>query len=79
MEEVAGDAAYLVAERVVVTMKHNNDGQYVWESQAGSSFTVTRDTFGEQLGRVTKMVLYLKDGQVCSPILLYYDGLLFMS
>ncbi|XP_044406484.1 heat shock protein 81-3 [Triticum aestivum] len=52
---------YLVAERVVVTMKHNNDGQYVWESQAGSSFTVTRDTFGEQLGRGTKMVLYLKD------------------
>ena len=54
-------SAYLVAERVVVTMKHNNDGQYVWESQAGSSFTVTRDTFGEQLGRGTKMVLYLKD------------------
>ncbi|XBH96704.1 hypothetical protein VPH35_087037 [Triticum aestivum] len=47
--------------RVVVTMKHNNDGQYVWESQTGSSFTVTRDTFGEQLGRGTKMVLYLKD------------------
>ncbi|VAH67688.1 unnamed protein product [Triticum turgidum subsp. durum] len=54
-------SAYLVAERVVVTMKHNNDGLYVWESQAGSSFTVTRDTFGEQLGRGTKMVLYLKD------------------
>ncbi|XBI67573.1 hypothetical protein VPH35_046896 [Triticum aestivum] len=54
-------SAYLFVERVVVTMKHNNDGLYVWESQAGSSFTFTRDTFGEQLSRGTKMVLYLKD------------------
>ena len=38
--------------------------QYVWESQAGGSFTIARDTEGEPLGRGTKMILHLKEDQM---------------
>ena len=36
-------SAYLVAKKGIVTTKHNDYEQNVWESQAGGSFTITRD------------------------------------
>merc|ERR1712127_620611 len=55
-------SAYLIADKVTVTSKNNDDEQYVWESSAGGSFTIRTDN-SEPMGRGTKIVLHMKGDQ----------------
>merc|ERR1711970_1639466 len=58
-------SAYLVSDKVRVVSKHNGDEQYIWESAAGGSFTVQKDSelvHGE-VKRGTKIICYLKEDQ----------------
>jgi len=57
-------SAYLVADRVVVHSKNNDDEQFVWSSEAGSSFTVAPDTDYSNIKRGTSIVLHLKQDQL---------------
>merc|ERR1719274_194435 len=55
-------SAYLVAEKVTVTSKHNDDEQYTWQSAAGGSFTVQQDPpETKRIGRGTRIQLTMKE------------------
>merc|ERR1712230_346111 len=55
-------SAYLVAEKVTVTSKHNDDEQYTWQSAAGGSFTVQQDPpEAKRIGRGTRIQLTMKE------------------
>eukprot|EP00871_Galdieria_phlegrea_P004693 jgi/Galph1/5224/GphlegSOOS_G3862.1 len=56
-------SAYLVANNVIVRTKHNDEDAYVWESSAGGTFQIRKDT-GEPLKRGTAVILHLKDDQL---------------
>jgi heat shock protein beta len=55
-------SAFLVADKVTVTSKCNDDAvQHVWESSADASFTVVADPRGNTLGRGSRVTLHLKE------------------
>eukprot|EP01005_Ploeotia_sp_CARIB1_P001724 NODE_636_length_696_cov_384.978910_g627_i0.p1 GENE.NODE_636_length_696_cov_384.978910_g627_i0~~NODE_636_length_696_cov_384.978910_g627_i0.p1 ORF type:complete len:228 (-),score=113.99 NODE_636_length_696_cov_384.978910_g627_i0:13-630(-) len=56
-------SAYLVADKVTVVSKHNEDGAHLWESSAGGTFTV-QPVEDDSLKRGTKITLHLKDDQM---------------
>ncbi|KAL9650459.1 hypothetical protein ABK040_004683 [Willaertia magna] len=54
-------SAYLVADRVIVTTKHNDDKQLIWTSTADNTFSIIEDPNGDTLKRGTEITLILKD------------------
>lgn len=53
-------SAFLVADKVTVTTKHNNDEQYIWESDS-ASFNIVKDPRGDTLKRGSQISLHLKE------------------
>ena len=52
---------FLVADKVTVVSKHQDDVQHIWESSAGETFTVKRDSEGPFLKRGTKIILHIRN------------------
>uniref|UniRef100_H3DF20 Endoplasmin n=1 Tax=Tetraodon nigroviridis TaxID=99883 RepID=H3DF20_TETNG len=53
-------SAFLVADKVIVTSKHNNGTQHIWESDS-NQFSVIEDPRGDTLGRGTTITLVMKE------------------
>jgi heat shock protein beta len=57
-------STFLVANKVVVASKSNDDEQHIWTSTADSKFFVTKDPRGNTLKRGTRVTLFLKDDAI---------------
>jgi len=53
-------SAFLVADKVIVTSKNNDDKQWIWESDS-QEFSVVEDPRGDTLKRGTHITLVLKE------------------
>ena len=56
-------SAFLVADRVKVVTKHNDDKEYIWESNSDKTFTLMSNEEGT-LTRGTEIYLYLKESEL---------------
>lgn len=59
-------STFLVADRVVVTSKNNDDKQYIWESDA-TGFSIVEDPRGDTLLRGTQVRSVCVQGHVYVP------------
>uniref|UniRef100_A0A6B2KYS1 Histidine kinase/HSP90-like ATPase domain-containing protein n=1 Tax=Arcella intermedia TaxID=1963864 RepID=A0A6B2KYS1_9EUKA len=59
-------SSFLVADKVTVTSKNNEDDQYIWESTTAdpSAYSVAKDPRGNTLGRGTLITLHVRDDAV---------------
>lgn len=58
-------SAFLVADRVTVVSKHNNESkQMVWQSDAAANYVIAEDPRGNTLKRGTHITLHIKDSQL---------------
>ncbi|XP_041746795.2 endoplasmin-like [Coregonus clupeaformis] len=53
-------SAFLVADKVIVSSKHNDGTQHIWESDS-NEFSVIEDPRGDTLGRGTTITLVMKE------------------
>merc|ERR1712038_776710 len=56
-------SAFLVADKVTVESKNNDDDVYRWTSDASNSFSIEK-AVGSDLKRGTRIILQLKDDQL---------------
>ncbi|KAI8810160.1 Hsp90 protein-domain-containing protein [Cladochytrium replicatum] len=57
-------SVFLVADKVTVVSKNNNDKQHIWQAESESDFTIYEDPRGNTLGRGTEITLHLKEDAV---------------